>query len=81
MIVEANTALRPGETVVAVSRADDLLAFEALPAAIREALNYAARPIAATPLLAFWLDEDGSTGLDCRERLDAILKAIREAGQ
>ena len=77
MIRQGNTAVAPGEAVVDISRAEDLEAFDALPPPIRDALNDAPRPIAATPLLAFWRDEDGATGLDCMDRLNAILDAIR----
>lgn len=79
MIRQANTVIAPGEAVVDVSRVEDMLAFDELPPPIRAALNEAPRPLAATPLLAFWLDEDGATGLDCVERMGAILDALREA--
>lgn len=79
MIRAGNTSVAPGEPVVAVAdMSEDLAAFDALPPPIRQAVAEAPIKLASGPLLAFWRDEAGETGLDCVERLGAILNAVRE---
>jgi hypothetical protein len=76
VIRHGNASVAAGEAVVESSIAADLEAFDALPLPIREAIRDHRIRVAARPLLDFWTDADGASGLDCRERMAAILSAL-----
>lgn len=73
--VSGNQAL-DGRPVAFVDNAEDMDAYDQLPRPVRDALAYHTDNLAAGPSLKFWHDEDGRSGMDCRERLAFILKGL-----
>lgn len=60
------------------SAVEDLEAFDILPPPIRKAIAAHPHQMASEPILAAWSDPDFRPDLDCVERMDLMLAAIRD---